>query len=78
MTAMNIPEIRFRKRCRLRREKDTLQKELDSFLNNEEGSSKLRSIVEGLTSTEDAETSDKRVEFRLMKKGIWVIPQDSN
>jgi hypothetical protein len=75
MMTMNIPEIRFRKRCRLRREKETLQKELDNYLNNEEGSSKFESIMEGLDSKEDASISEKRIEFGLMKKGIWITPE---
>jgi hypothetical protein len=71
MIEMNIPDRRFRRKCRIERETKTLQKELDNYLSSMDGTPKLQSILSKLKGTE---TSNERVEFRMMKKGLWVVP----
>jgi hypothetical protein len=71
MIEQNIPQRRFRRKCRLERETKTLQKELDNYLSSMDGTPKLESIITALKGTE---TSNERIKFRMMKKGMWVIP----
>jgi hypothetical protein len=68
---MDIPAIRYRHKCRVRRERKTLQQELDKYLSSQNGSSKFKSITEAL---KEKGCSELRVEFALMKKGLWIAP----
>ena len=76
MISMKIPEIRFRKRCRIKREIATLQQELNNFLTNKEGETKLKLIMEKLKASKKMATCEKRVEYRMMKKKMWVYSSD--
>jgi hypothetical protein len=74
MRKMKIPAIRFRSRCRIKREITTLQAELNNYLHNKDGVSKTKSIIKKLRQPDAYVCCDNRVEFRLMKKGMWVVP----
>jgi hypothetical protein len=74
MEAMKIPEVRFRRRCRIRREINTLQKELDCYLSNKDGSAKMKELRSKLDTSSINASSDLRVEYRLMKKNLWIAP----
>ena len=74
MKKMKIPDIRFRQRCRIKREIATLQAELNSYLNNKDGMSKTISLIEKLRQGGTVVTCDNRMEYKLMKKGMWVVP----
>jgi hypothetical protein len=78
MIQQNIPLVRRRRRCRVAREIKTLQSELDKYLNNKDGTSKLKVLLEKLKVTDNpnTNTSDSRTEFRLMKKNLWILPTE--
>jgi hypothetical protein len=60
-----VPEIRFRQKCRFKRERKMLQQELDHYLASKNGFSKYELIMQAL---EEMSMSDLRVEYRLMVK----------
>jgi hypothetical protein len=75
MKRLNIPKVRFRRRCRLKREIRTLQIELDKYLSNKDGTSKMKKLRQQLTQRCPEERSNLRVEFRMMKQNLWVNPR---
>jgi hypothetical protein len=68
---LDIPAIRFRQKCRIKRERKTLQQELDHYLASRSGSTKFSQIMNSL---KEVNTSDLRVEYRLMMKQMWIEP----
>jgi hypothetical protein len=77
MKEMKIPDVRFRRRCRMKRETKCLQIGLNEYLNSENGSIKMNSILEKFTIGESVGFTDERVEFRIMASGTWVIPHSN-
>jgi hypothetical protein len=67
----DIPSIRFRQKWRIKRERKTLQEELNHYLASQDGSSKYETIMESFNKTG---ASDDRVEYRLMMKQMWIEP----
>jgi hypothetical protein len=74
MVELDIPAIRHRRKSRQQRQLKALQLELDSYLADETGSSKLNWILETLDRDSMASASDLRLEYRLMCKGCWITP----
>ncbi len=74
MILLKIPDIRFRKQCRLKREMVTLQQELNNYLTNKDGQSKMQSLLAQLRSEVILPQTENRVEFRMMKKLCWIDP----
>jgi hypothetical protein len=77
MVELNIPAIRHRRKSRQKRELKALQEELNTYLADENGSSKLKWILDALDNDSLASASDIRLEYRLMKKGCWITPAGS-
>jgi hypothetical protein len=78
MIKLKIPEIRFRRRCRMKREIRTLQSELNTYLNNKDGASKTKSLLDLLRQSDtvlgiiDSKMIEKRMEYRLMRQGYGL------
>jgi hypothetical protein len=74
MIVMKIPDVRHRRVCRIKRELTTLQKELNDYLTNKEADSKMKLLKETLRPKVTDARSAQRVEYRLMKKNLWIVP----
>ena len=74
MVQLKIPTIRLRKRCRLTREIECLQKELSDYLSNKDGVSKVAKVMKILKEKVLVPECPIRVEFRMMQKGQWIVP----
>jgi hypothetical protein len=77
MEELHIPAIRHRRKSRQKRQLKALQQELDTYLADENGSGKLKWIMDTLERDSVASASDIRLEYRLMKKGCWITPAGS-
>jgi hypothetical protein len=76
MIILKIPDVRYRKQCRLKREIATLQMELNKYLTNKDGESKLKALLAKLRTKVVLPDIDARVEFRMMKKLCWIDPSN--
>ncbi len=76
MILLKIPDVRYRKQCRLKREIATLQMELNKYLTNKDGESKLKALLGKLRTEVVLPDIDARVEFRMMKKLRWIDPSN--
>ena len=76
MITMKIPQIRFRKRCRLKREVACLQEELSRYLSNKDGVSKKNVLLTELNRNTVLPDLGNRVEFCMMKKRQWIMPSN--
>jgi hypothetical protein len=74
MIELDIPAIRHRRKQRQKRQLQALQQELNTYLSDEHGSSKLSWILSTLERDSLASASDIRLEYRMMKKGCWIVP----
>ncbi len=74
MTVMKIPDVRFRRRCRIKREIKTLQTELDNYLGNKDGEAKMKKVT--LLMKQRSIECNERIEYRMMKKSLWIIPRN--
>jgi hypothetical protein len=74
MIELDIPAICHRRKLRQKRQLKALQQELDTYLANKNGSSKLNWIMETLDKDLLASASNIRLEYRQMKKGSWITP----
>jgi hypothetical protein len=69
---MNMPKVRCRRRCRIKRETCTLQLELNNCSSDKDRSSKMKEPMQKL------EGSSVRCEHRMMMKNSWAVPVLNN
>jgi hypothetical protein len=75
MNEMNMPEVRCRRRCRIKREICTLQLELNNYLSDKDGSSKMKELMQKLEGSSTIRRSNVRCEHRMMMKNLWAVPE---
>jgi hypothetical protein len=76
MILVKISDISFCCCCQIKQEIATLQKELNNYLSNKDGESKMKLLKEKLMPKQTDSISDRRVEYWLMKKQIWSMPAE--
>jgi hypothetical protein len=77
MILMKIPDVRHHRVCRIKHEIKTLQKELNNFLTNKDAESKIKILNDILKPKSTDAVLSRRVEFRLMKKNLWIVPDET-
>jgi hypothetical protein len=75
MIQQNLPLVCFCQGCRISREIKTLQIELNNYLTNKDGTSKMKLLKKALSLSRKEATCNFRIEYRMMKKGLWVNTQ---
>ena len=63
MIEMNIPKQRYCRKCRVARETRTFQLELNNYMSNKDGTSKIKDIMKSFEMENSTPNYDDQVEF---------------